>query len=429
MVESALRKSQRVKPPTSRSEVDENQTSAVKKQQPQHNHEPHHHQYSNCRRSSSRHKRTVAVHHIVTNNSNIKNSAENVVTAELEKEMMQNIVLGQRQHQQRRTSALGHTCLDSIKSHKNVIAEMRPTRRKIKWQSNISDWERSSNANQKNNYNKKKQTGARISVGLNLEDLHILGAPKKTSEEEEEEEQQLNEASMLDLGCNLGDSVDDLEDNIELLFATIRRLSKEVDELDEQAEQLRVQNAALRQQVVNCLPVIPQKTPSAARRRTCPQLTHTVERFKEKSCEMNEQIALLNLQRRETEQATAALLLELAAEKKKGDKVTTAGEEEEEEEGGGGGGDCPIFDDDDDVDNHKFDQAYDNQETSAAVAATAPATASASSKVGGIISVDQEVDERNIAQFATLEYLQYFGMEPLPSAAAASGNGIISSAS
>jgi uncharacterized protein YeeX (DUF496 family) len=139
------------------------------------------------------------------------------------------------------TATISRESLSNIHQQKSLIAEMRPARRKIKWNRVVSDWDR------------RNDNTTRIRVGIGLDDLQIHGGVPVQQQQEEPIAAVVedHDSSMTDFSFAEGDRVDVLELKLTRTYRTIKRLAKESDGLDEQAAVMREENQTLRQEVAD----------------------------------------------------------------------------------------------------------------------------------------------------------------------------------
>lgn len=177
--------------------------------------------------------------------------------------------------------------LTNINVEKSLIAGMRPRRRKIKWNNAVSDWDRNGD-----------HTSTRIKVGIDLEELQLLGGvPLKSHEEAVTDTPDENCNSTTDFSFAGGDAVDVLEKKINRTYETIKRISKENDEIDAEVDELNEQNLALRQEIT----AVPMgKKPT---RKGLDQLCNAEKKLKKKLRELERQCKLLKRRRNELEEA------------------------------------------------------------------------------------------------------------------------------
>ena len=187
--------------------------------------------------------------------------------------------------------------LSNINAHKSFIAEMRPARRKIKWNSAVSDWDR-----------RGDHVSTRIKVGIDLEELQFLGGvPLKPQQAEGtstsrrhdviSSSDQTISSTVDNLSFIEGDAVEELERKINHTYDTIKRIAQENDEIDEQVESLKEQNRALGRDIA----AIPMgKNPT---RKGIEQLCRLEKKLRKKVREMERQCKLLKRRKNEIEQA------------------------------------------------------------------------------------------------------------------------------
>ena len=176
--------------------------------------------------------------------------------------------------------------LSNINAEKSLIAGMRPRRRKIKWNSAVSDWDRNGD-----------HTSTRIKVGIDLEELQLLGGVPLESLKEVTRTPTENFSSISDFSFADGDAVDILEKKINRIYETIKRIAKENDEIDEEVDKLNEQNQALRQEIT----AVPMGKNST--KKGLDQLYMTEKKLKKKIRELERQYKLLKRRRNELEEA------------------------------------------------------------------------------------------------------------------------------
>lgn len=182
--------------------------------------------------------------------------------------------------------------LSNIDEVKSMIAQMRPTRRRIKWNSAVSDWDR-----------KAENGTTRIKVGIDMEELQLLGGvPLQQPEEKTAQDDENQQSSSInDLIYMEGDQVDELEVKINRSYDMIKIVTDENDNLDATAEELMAQNQALRQEIAG----IPMgKKPT---RKGLDQLMSTEKKLKKKVRELERQCKLLKQRQSEIEEAKKRL--------------------------------------------------------------------------------------------------------------------------
>eukprot|EP00977_Amphora_coffeiformis_P010638 scaffold2509_cov169-Amphora_coffeaeformis.AAC.6 len=176
--------------------------------------------------------------------------------------------------------------LSNINTEKSLIAGMRPRRRKIKWNSAVSDWDRNGD-----------HTSTRIKVGIDLEELQLLGGVPLKSLEEVTRAPAENFSSISDFSYAEGDAVDVLEKKINRTYETTKHIAKENDEIDEEVGKLNEQNQVLRQEIAA---VSMGKYPT---KKGLDQLYVAEKRLKKKIRELERQCKLLKRRQKELEEA------------------------------------------------------------------------------------------------------------------------------
>lgn len=200
-----------------------------------------------------------------------------------------------------RKEQLGEQTLQTISVQKKSIAELRPARRKIKWNSAISDWERKSDQQQ-------LQPQHRLS-SLQLVDLQIHGIRRNL------QRQTVGSSSRSDELCGAnGDVVqnpavqtDELEDNIRRCFRALNRARKETSQIKLQYESVVQDNARMRQQL--------QSMSAPSRRQSNQSQTHdqvasNVDRLREKLAKLDEELGMIKMQKKSVD-ADCLILQEL----------------------------------------------------------------------------------------------------------------------
>jgi len=188
------------------------------------------------------------------------------------------------------TDRLGDTSLQNINDQKSSIAELRPARRKIKWNKALTDWER------------KNQRNTRID-SLQIEDLQIHGsnALRRDSTDSQDSED--------DIRTNPGENLDVLERNIRCCFKTIKRTSKETNKNNASIDSLRSENLKLRRELLSMNADLPHGMQSF--RQSENQLSTTIEHLREKVAALDEQIGMLKMQSKLIK-ADSVILAEIA---------------------------------------------------------------------------------------------------------------------
>ena len=175
-----------------------------------------------------------------------------------------------------------------IQKYCNSITAYTFDSRKIKWNSAVSDWDR-----------RGDHTSTRIKVGIDLEELQLLGGvplihtPKEATTNTTVEEPY---SSMADFSLAEGDEVDALEKKINKTYDTIKRIIQENDTLDTEVELLEAENQTLRQEIA-AVPMGNNPT-----RKGVDQLCSLEKTLKKKLRELDRQCKLLKRRRNEIEQ-------------------------------------------------------------------------------------------------------------------------------
>jgi archaellum component FlaC len=170
---------------------------------------------------------------------------------------------------------LSTNILDQINQHKSLIAELRPDRRKIKWNQQLSDWERKP-------LNRPKTDDSPM---FDLQGVHIhLSNNLHKSFASLDIFDDMNE--------NPSDHIDEIEHGLEKCFKTIRRIKKETQTNDRKCQELQQARAAIRKELLQ-LPLPPRQQPMRQARQ---QLESTKRHLKAKQNELDEQIGMLRMQ-------------------------------------------------------------------------------------------------------------------------------------
>ena len=194
--------------------------------------------------------------------------------AQLKQKKMQDLPFGSTKNE-----LLDCKTLKGIATHKSTIALMRPSRRKIRWNTAaVSDLPHYSNKS------------PRIS-GLQLDDLslHASASLRSSSSELEESASSLllsQEAQAVDKYT--GKDIDLLERRINLCMQCIARVEWQVDEDKEAVGKLKVDNEALREELLN-MPDPPSQP--SMRLKTNKQLASTIEMLQENLAKVNMELS------------------------------------------------------------------------------------------------------------------------------------------
>lgn len=203
-----------------------------------------------------------------------------------------------------RKERLGLRTLQTISVQKESIAELRPTRRKIKWNSTISDWERKSDA-------EKLEPQHRLS-SLQLKDLQIHGVrdSKPSGQEllyEEGNDEQAESARILGITENPEHHTDQLEDCIRQRFRELRSVERETAETRKALQEVERKNTLLKERLGSM---------NAQHRRTANQpqsqshVTLHLDRLRVKLSKLDEELGELKMQKKSID-ADCIILQEL----------------------------------------------------------------------------------------------------------------------
>jgi hypothetical protein len=203
-----------------------------------------------------------------------------------------------------RKERLGLRTLQTISVQKESIAELRPTRRKIKWNSTISDWERKSDVD-------KLEPQHRLS-SLQLKDLQIhgirdstLGGPERAHVEGNDG--QAERAIILGITENPEHHTDQLEDCIRQRFRELRSVERETAESRKALHEVERMNTLLKERL---------ESMNAQHRRTTNQpqsqshVTLHLDRLRAKLTKLDEELGELKMQKK-TIDADCLILQEL----------------------------------------------------------------------------------------------------------------------
>lgn len=206
-----------------------------------------------------------------------------------------------------RHERLGQRSLQTIHDEKQSIAELRPARRKIKWNATISDWDR-----------KQDQTSTSTTriANLQLGDLQIHGLQRN---------QQTHTGDgaapppvllafqkvpgMQDLVKNPGAHIDELELSIRRCFQSLSRVNEETTKINEKCHTLDVENEQLRQQLLSMNS--PHRRQSIQQSQQ--QIQTNLQRLQDKVAELDEQLGMLKMQKK-TVDADCLILQEIVNE-------------------------------------------------------------------------------------------------------------------
>lgn len=200
----------------------------------------------------------------------------------------------------RKKPGVSKEALSSIDLQKSLIADMRPARRRIKWNKAVSDWDR-----------KGDQTSTRIKVGIDLEELEFLGGvplnqTTPTQNEATVSRQTTEEpySSITDFSNVEADEVDQLEEKINRTYESIKRIAQENDGLDKDVDRLKQENQALREDIA----AVPLGNNST--KKSVDQLHQLEKKLKAKLRELDHQCKLLRKRRTEIMQTKRRLASE-----------------------------------------------------------------------------------------------------------------------
>lgn len=251
-------------------------------------------------------------------------SLDSTRVAELKKQVLNSLV-----QKSATTDRLGERSLLSIESHKSSIAEMRPARRKIKWNnSTYSDtWDPNRSIGDlqlddlqihgKSNVasgnvsatSSSTPSSPRRSVGHNSEGQSSpsrSNAGKNSPGRRKSNTAAPNEQLMQEFGRNPGQHIDALERGIRSCCATLNRVEQETLDLDNQAIALRKSNQKLTDQLQS-MPATPR---TMSYKQSHQQLSSTVERLTSKLQELDNQIGIL-IQQKKSVVADSEVLQEI----------------------------------------------------------------------------------------------------------------------
>jgi hypothetical protein len=203
-----------------------------------------------------------------------------------------------------RKERLGVRTLQTINVQKESIAELRPTRRKIKWNSAISDWERKSDV-------EKLQPKHRLS-NLELKDLHIHGVWESRPGELQRAQAEANDEKaerekVIGLTENPEHHTDQLEDCIRQRFHELRSVQRETAETRKHLYEVEKMNTFLREQV-ECMNAQHRRTSNQPQSHSHVKLH--LDRLRAKLTKLDEDLGQLKMQKK-TIDADCLILQEL----------------------------------------------------------------------------------------------------------------------
>jgi hypothetical protein len=203
-----------------------------------------------------------------------------------------------------RKERLGLRTLQTISVQKESIAELRPTRRKIKWNSAISDWERKSDVD-------KQQPQHRLS-SLQLTDLQIhgnreigKGGPERYHAEATD--RQAEQEKALSITETPEYHTDHLEDCIRQRFRELRSLHRETAETQKAVDDVEKKNAFLRDQLES---MNTQHRRTANQPQSQSHVSSHLDRLRAKLAKLDEELGELKMQKK-TIDADCLILQEL----------------------------------------------------------------------------------------------------------------------
>lgn len=176
--------------------------------------------------------------------------------------------------------------LQTIQDHKAGIAEMRPTRRKIRW--NVDG---EINEPEVRSCRSPSTRKSRVS-GLNIDDLDVQPGARKTQRPVAED----NPGSE-----SLIQNIRNLEDKIKDTFDAMFQIENETKENEEQAKELRSQIKVLRRQIDD-LPDSVSRTQSLRQAKS--QMHKAIEGLRDKIKSTDEQVTVLISQKHMTDGIT-----------------------------------------------------------------------------------------------------------------------------
>jgi prefoldin subunit 5 len=202
---------------------------------------------------------------------------------------------------------LGEQALNTINVQKQSIAELRPARRRIKWNSAICDWERKSEL-------KQLQPNCRLS-SLQLKDLNIPGSHLNFNEKTERIatvispyhrlQDKIGGNSSIELCAN---HIKELEDRLRECFHDVRRYQREAEEVRHQCALLEHENSTMRMQLASMN--APARRTSLVHSPSLDQVTTSLDQLKEKLSKLDEEIGMIKMQKRSLD-ADSRIWLEL----------------------------------------------------------------------------------------------------------------------
>ena len=176
--------------------------------------------------------------------------------------------------------------LEQIETHKSLIAELRPARRKIKWKQHISDWDR-------NPVHKSKIEDLQLHdlQGLRMQASAV--SPGKDAAVDDRLHKSFSSLDILeDFYENPVEHIDEIESNVEKCLKTIRRVKRETQTNRRTCTDLQQKCSDIRKELQQ-LPIPPRQQ---AMRQVQQQLESTKKHLEEKQAELDEQIGMLRMQ-------------------------------------------------------------------------------------------------------------------------------------
>ncbi|GKZ00986.1 hypothetical protein MPSEU_001050100 [Mayamaea pseudoterrestris] len=168
--------------------------------------------------------------------------------------------------------------LDRINQHKSLIAELRPDRRKIKWNQHVSDWERKPAHRQHiEELQMHDLQGVRVSSLPSSMDLN-----RSFSGLHMEDEMTRNPSLY----------IDEMEDNLATCFKTMRRVKRETQSNEDKCRELREACDKVRTKLLQ----LPPPPKHLAMRQAQQQLESIKRHLSTKQTELEEQIGMLRMQ-------------------------------------------------------------------------------------------------------------------------------------
>jgi hypothetical protein len=175
--------------------------------------------------------------------------------------------------------------------HKSLIAELRPARRKITWNQQVSDWDKKPNHYPKiRGLQVHELHGISLPSSLKSASFNQIHAVKRDSHQSDKARPILDRIK--EILQSPGDHVDELEQRLEDCFKTIRRVKNESETNQSTVNDLQQACTQAREQLAQ-LPIPPRQLPM---RQAQQQLVTTKAHLEEKRAELEEQIGMLRMQ-------------------------------------------------------------------------------------------------------------------------------------